>query len=120
MNTKDSMPNPMDRADLPQEVRGLDREQMQAWRHHPCSRAVFRYCQDHREALIKLHQEWWLNNTEPADNKDLEARLRAQIAQDFIDIDYDDIAGFYLPELKPKSRPAEPESANLMTELTGY
>jgi hypothetical protein len=109
----------MDRADLPEEVRGLDREQLLAWRHHPISKAVFRYCQDHREALIREHRDWWLSNTEPAGNKDLEARLRAQIAQNFIDIDYDDIVGFYVPETRLELEPAR-YSANLNTELTGY
>ena len=111
-------PNPMDRSDLPEEVRGFDPESYRAWKFHPMSRAVFRYMADHREALIREHRDWWLSNTERAGDKDLEARLRAQIEQDIIDLSPDAIVRFYIGEEPPK--PPEHFKPNLMTEVTGY
>ena len=122
MNTTNSTPetNPMDRADLPLEVRGFDRESYLAWKFHPMSRAVFRYYQDHREALIREHRDWWLSNTEPAGTKDLEARLRAQIEQDIIELSPDAIIRFYTGEEPRKPPRLDDEPSNLMTEVTGY
>ena len=119
MNTKDLMPNPMDRADLPPEVQGFEAESFRAWRHHPMSKAVFRYLADHREALIREHRDWWLNNTEPAGAKDLEARIRAQIEQEIIELTPNAIVRFYTGQNLPgEGIDLTPEPVT--DEITGY
>ena len=120
MNTKDSTPNPMDNPDLPAEVQGLDREQFQVWKSHPVTIAVFRYYQDHREAIAKLHLEWWLDKTELAGRDDLEARLRAQIAQDVIDLKADTIIKFYTGVDSHMPGYDDKFQNNINTEVTGY
>lgn len=68
-------------------------------------------------ALIRLHQEWWLSNLKAAGQDDLEARIRAQIDQEVIDLTADDIINFYLPELRQQAPlPAIDPNSN----ITGY
>ena len=100
MNTKDSTPNPMDRADLPEEVRGFDPRDYLAWRHHPMSRAVFRYLTDFREALIRDHQQRWLSNADLPGNGESEARFRAQVIEEVITLQPGDITVFYVGRIE--------------------
>jgi hypothetical protein len=60
------------------------------------SRAVFRYFQDFREALIRDHQQRWLSNSDLKGSGEDEARFRAQVIQDIIALDPESIVNFYV------------------------
>lgn len=84
-----------DTAEIPEELQELSPDQFRSWKFHPISKAFRRYLSDFRAALLRDHQARWLANEEFPGKGEDEARFRAAVIQDILDLEPETIRTFY-------------------------
>lgn len=88
-------------SDAPEIIREMNPEAFKAHKYHPQS-VIFRtYLSDFRAALIRDHSARWLENAELTDGGEDEARFRAAVIQDILDLEPETIRSFYFGDESP-------------------
>ena len=90
-----------DAPEIPEIIREMNPEAFKAHKYHPQS-VIFRtYLADFRAALIRDHSARWLENAELPEGGEDEARFRAAVIQDILDLEPETIKTFYFGQEKP-------------------
>ena len=76
-------------------VHGVNAEDFAQWKHHPVTKALHRYLDDYRAALLRDHIDRWEASPQTNEAQEAEARGRCISAREFKDIGFDDLAAFY-------------------------
>lgn len=95
-----------DAPEIPEVIREMNPEAFKAHKYHPQTVILRTYLADFRDELVRGHTKRWLNNNELPNASDPKAsedeiRFRAQVIQDILDLEPEDIRFFYFKSEPP-------------------